>query len=97
MISEITPEALKQRIAAGEDLVLVDVRRPDEHAEKNISNSILITLDTLPDRVDELEQYRDREIILYCRSGNRSGQACMFLDLSGFANVVNLKGGMLAW
>jgi len=97
MITEITPEALKERIARGEDLVLLDVRRPEEHAEKNIPGSILITLDELEDRLDELEQYRNSEVIVYCRSGNRSGQACMFMDLTGFSNVVNLKGGMLAW
>jgi len=97
MSTEITPEALKARIAAGEDLVLLDVRRPDEHAEKNIPGSLLITLDELEDRLDELEPFRDKELIVYCRSGNRSAQACMFLDMSGFTNTVNLKGGMLAW
>lgn len=97
MISEITPDVLKARIAAGENLVLVDVRRPEEHAEKNIPNSLLITLDELPDRLEELEPYRDQEVIVYCRSGNRSAQACMFLDLNGFTHLVNLKGGMVMW
>lgn len=97
MSTEITTDALKARIAAGENLVLLDVRRPEEHAEKNIPGSLLITLDELEDRLDELEPFRDKELIVYCRSGNRSAQACMFLDMSGFTNTVNLKGGMLAW
>lgn len=94
---EISPDTLKTRLGAGEDVILLDVRQPEENAEKNIPGSILIPLGELPDRIDELEAYRDGEIIVYCRSGNRSGQACMFLEMNGFAAPVNLKGGMLAW
>lgn len=97
MINEIQPDALKARLAANENLVLLDVRQPEEHAEKNIPNSILIPLGELPARMAELEQLKDKEIVVYCRSGNRSGQACMFLEMQGFTNPVNLRGGMLAW
>lgn len=93
----ISSADLKQRIAAGENLVILDVRQPEEHAEQNIPNAMLIPLGELPARLDELEQYRDRELIVYCRSGNRSGQACMFLSMQGFTNPVNLEGGMLQW
>jgi rhodanese-related sulfurtransferase len=48
-------------------------------------------------QVDEIEDLKDKEIILYCRSGNRSGQAAMFLESMGFTNTKNLLGGMLAW
>jgi len=67
---EISPDTLKTRLGTGEDVVLLDVRQPEEHAEKNIPGSILIPLGELPDRIDELEAYRDGEIIVYCRSGN---------------------------
>ena len=97
MFAHITSAALKERIAAGEDLVLIDVRQPEEHAEVHIPDSMLIPLGELPARLDELEPYRDREVIVYCRSGNRSGQACMFLSMQGFTNLVNLEGGMLQW
>ncbi len=97
MINEIQPDALKARLAANKNLVLLDVRQPEEHAEKNIPNSILIPLGELPARMAELEQLKDKEIVVYCRSGNRSGQACMFLEMQGFTNPVNLRGGMLAW
>jgi rhodanese-related sulfurtransferase len=93
----ISSTELKQRIEAGDDLILLDVRQPEEHAEQHIPSSILIPLGELPARLDELEQYRDRELIVYCRSGNRSGQACMFLGMQGFTNPVNLEGGMLQW
>lgn len=97
MINEILPDALKARLEANENVVLLDVRQPEEHAEKNIPHSILIPLGELPVRMGELEHLRDKEIIVYCRSGNRSGQACMFLQMQGFAQPVNLRGGMLAW
>jgi rhodanese-related sulfurtransferase len=97
MTKTITPAQLHERLDAGENVILLDVRQPEEHAEDNIPNSILIPLGELPERINELEAYRDKEIIVYCRSGNRSGQACMFLQMSGFTNPVNLSGGMLAW
>jgi rhodanese-related sulfurtransferase len=97
MINEISTADLHSRLDAGENIMLLDVRQPEEYAEQHIPNSILIPLGELPDRVDELEDYRDKEIVVICRSGNRSGQACMFLTMSGFANVVNMRGGMLSW
>lgn len=96
-MNTISVQDLKARIAAGESLILLDVRQPEEHAEKNIEGSLLIPLGELPERVDELEAHRNSELIVYCRSGNRSGQACMFLEAAGFTNPVNLTGGMLAW
>ena len=96
-MAEITPLELKERLAKGEDIVLLDVRQPEEHAEKNIAHALLIPLNELPDRIDELEGYKGREIVVYCRSGNRSGQAIQFLEASGYIKLKNLKGGMLAW
>ncbi len=91
----ISPAVLKERLKK-EKVVLLDVREPYEHAEKNIPNSILIPLGSLPQRVKELEPYKDQEIVVYCRSGNRSGQACEFLQKLGY-KATNLEGGMLAW
>jgi rhodanese-related sulfurtransferase len=96
-MKEISSADLKARIAAGDDLILLDVRQPEEHAAANIPNSILIPLGELEERIDELDEYRDKELIIYCRSGARSGQACMFLDMMGFENTVNLRGGLLSW
>jgi Rhodanese-related sulfurtransferase len=48
-------------------------------------------------QVDELEHLKDQEVIVYCRSGNRSGQAALILDTMGFTNTKNLAGGMLKW
>ena len=93
----ITPEEVKQRLAAGEKLNLVDVREPGEHADFNIGG-ILHPLGRIREMDAEgLEEMKDKEMIIYCRSGNRSGQACMMLETMGFTNVKNLVGGMLLW
>jgi rhodanese-related sulfurtransferase len=93
----ITITELKDRISNGEKLNLIDVREPSEHNEFNIGG-VLIPLGKIQSmEVDQLETLKDQELILYCRSGNRSGQACQILDMMGFTNTKNLQGGMLAW
>ena len=93
----ITAEELKARIEAGEQLNIVDVREPHEHAEFNIGGTLYPLGRILSMDVDELENLKDQEVIFYCRSGNRSGQAYMFAETMGFTNVINLTGGMLQW
>ncbi len=93
----ITAEELKARIDAGEQLNIVDVREPHEHADFNIGGTLYPLGRILSMDVDELENLKDKEVIFYCRSGNRSGQACMFAETMGFTNVINLTGGMLQW
>ncbi|RYY61711.1 MAG: rhodanese-like domain-containing protein [Chitinophagaceae bacterium] len=93
----ITAEELKARIDAGETLNIVDVREPHEHEDFNIGGTLVPLGLVQTMQIDELEQYKDQELIVYCRSGNRSGQACMMLDTFGFKNTKNLTGGMLQW
>ncbi|MEO6188771.1 MAG: rhodanese-like domain-containing protein [Ginsengibacter sp.] len=96
-MKNITPEEVKQRLDAGEELNLVDVREPPENAEFNIGGKLLSVGKIQTMQIDELEDLRNEEVILYCRSGNRSGIAAMVLDQLGFTNTKNLIGGMLAW
>ncbi|HTH32429.1 MAG TPA: rhodanese-like domain-containing protein [Lacibacter sp.] len=93
----ITAEELKARIDAGEQLNIVDVREPHEHADFNIGGTLYPLGRILSMDVDELENLKEQEVIFYCRSGNRSGQACMYAETMGFTNVINLTGGMLQW
>jgi rhodanese-related sulfurtransferase len=93
----ITPEELKQRMDAGEKLNIVDVREPHEHQAFNIGGTLIPLGKIQTMQVDELEALKNEELIVYCRSGNRSGQACLILDTMGFTNTKNLVGGMLAW
>ncbi len=81
--------------AVGSAGQLIDVRQPDEVAEGTLPGARNIPLDTLGDRLDELD--RSRPVIVLCRSGGRSTQACELLVGAGFGDVVNLAGGMLAY
>ncbi len=96
-MQNITVEELKSRLDAGEKLNIVDVREPHEHAEFNIGGVLYPLGQVQTMTVDELEPFKDEELIVYCRSGNRSGQACLILDTLGFKHTKNLVGGMLAW
>lgn len=93
----IKVEELKQRIDDGEQVNLVDVREPDENEEFNIGGKLIPVGRFLAMDVDELEPLKEEELILYCRSGQRSGQAALILETMGFTNVKNLEGGMLRW
>lgn len=96
-MQNISVEEVKSRLEAGEKLNLVDVREPHENAEFNIGG-VLVPLGKVQTmQLDDIEELKEEEVILYCRSGNRSGQACLFMDALGFKNTKNLTGGMLAW
>jgi len=92
---EISAVELKKRLDAGETPLIVDVREPNEYQINRIAGSTLIPLGELPRRYQELP--RDREIILQCKTGARSGRAQDFLKSVGFARVKNLKGGIRDW
>jgi rhodanese-related sulfurtransferase len=96
-MTNISPEEVKERLDKGEKLNLIDVRQPEETAEYNIGG-IALPLGNIQNlQVDDIEDLKNEEVILYCRSGNRSGIAAMLLDQIGFYNTKNLTGGMLAW
>jgi rhodanese-related sulfurtransferase len=93
----ISVEEVKARLDAGETLHLLDVREPGEHAEFNIGGILLPLGKVRMMETDPIDDWKDQEVICYCRSGNRSGQACMILETAGFTNVKNLTGGMMGW
>jgi rhodanese-related sulfurtransferase len=96
-MENISVSEVKSRLQAGEKINLVDVREPEENAEFNIGG-ILLPLGKIQSlEVDEIEDLKNEEIVFYCRSGNRSAQACMYLEMTGFSNVKNLVGGMNEW
>jgi len=93
----ITPEEVKQRLDAGEKLQLVDVRESFEHDAFNIGGLLLPLGKVKEYDTTDIDDLKDKEVILYCRSGNRSGQASLILESLGFTNAKNLIGGMIAW
>lgn len=96
-MENITAEELKQRLDNGEQLHIVDVREPHEHEEFNIGGTLLPLGDIRSMQTDAIDDWKDEEVIVYCKSGNRSGQAAMLLESYGFTNVKNLTGGMMNW
>ncbi len=93
---DITVQDLKTRLDSGELIHLIDVRELHEYEADNLGGQ-LIPLGDLPYRLDELEDLRDEEIIVHCRSGARSGMAQQILEQNGFTNVRNVIGGILAY
>lgn len=96
-MTNITSEEVKQKIDAGEKINLIDVREPDERAAFNIGGKFIPLGKIQSMQTEELDDLKNEEIIFYCRSGNRSGQACLILETMGFTNVKNLVGGMINW
>jgi rhodanese-related sulfurtransferase len=93
---DITVQELKERLDKGENLNFLDVREDYEYEEQNIGAK-LIPLGELPDRMEEIADWKDSEVIVHCRSGARSARAKAFMESQGFTNVRNVLGGILAY
>lgn len=96
MIEEISAATLKNRLDAGEDIQLIDVRQPDENAFAKIEGAKLIPLGEIVKRIDEIDE--SRETVIHCKMGGRSAKAIEILRQAGFkGELKNLKGGITAW
>jgi len=93
--SIITAEELQSRLNSEKTAFLIDVRQQDEYDAGHIDGAKLIPLSTLADHASELP--KDRDIVVYCKSGRRSAEALSFLQAQGFKNVVSLSGGFQEW
>lgn len=91
----ITPADLEKRLAAGDRLLVIDVRDPWEHTEGHIPGSQLRPLGQIRTWAGELD--KNAEIVVYCRSSARSGVAAKYLEANGFKHVKNMTGGIIAW
>ncbi len=95
-MQEITANELKNRMDAGEDIQLIDVRQPDEHAFAKIDGAKLIPLGDVVKRMSEIDPMR--ETVVHCKAGGRSAKAIAALQNAGFkGELKNLKGGITAW
>ena len=93
----VTVQELKDRMDAGEKCNLLDVREPDERIEFNIGGTHIPLGQVMAMQTDDIAEWQNEEVIVYCRSGMRSMQAAMMMQSFGFTNVKNLLGGVLAW
>lgn len=96
-MKNITVAELKEKMDRGEKVNLVDVREPHEYQESRIGGKLVPLGKIQTMQVEELEDLKDEEVIVYCRSGRRSMMACLVLDQLGFRDTYNLEGGILAW
>jgi rhodanese-related sulfurtransferase len=97
MIQHLDPADLAQRLHGPQPPRLLDIRQPEEHALAKLPGSRLIPLGDLAERLNELDDWRDAEIIVYCHHGVRSLQGTSLLQRAGFERVLNLRGGIDRW
>ncbi|WJW75547.1 rhodanese-like domain-containing protein [Thiohalobacter sp. IOR34] len=95
-IPQLGPLAATQ-LMSHEDAIPVDVREDEEYRKGHIAHALHIPLGQLDQRLAELEKYRDRPLLLVCRSGSRSNRAGSLLRKAGFESIYNLAGGIMAW
>jgi rhodanese-related sulfurtransferase len=96
-MKNITVEELKQRIDSGEKINLIDCREPHEYEEANLRGKLIPLGKIQTMQIEEIEDLKDEEVIVHCRSGKRSVMACLMLEQMGFTNTCNVLGGMLEW
>jgi len=100
-VYEIYPGDVADRITEGENIILLDVRTTEEHAEIHLENSLLLPVDEISqatlNKIGLGEDSKDKEIILYCRSGNRSQRAYDLMTALGYTNLSSVQGGMVHW
>lgn len=93
---DITVHELREKLHNADQFVFIDVREPHEYEEFNLGAQLLPLGDVMG-RIGELEDHKNDEIVIHCRSGKRSGMAQSMLQAAGFTNVRNVEGGVLAW
>lgn len=94
---EISASELKERLDRGDDLVLLDIRKPYELEIACLDNSLHIPEEEIEDRMNELTALADKDLVVYCRTGRRSSILVTALEERGFKRVYNLTGGLYAW
>ena len=95
-IPEVEPAQLQSRLEGGEQIVVIDVREPDEFAKGKVPGAYTIPRGVLEGQVDG-RLPRDSTVVLYCAGGARSALACKSLAEMGFTKVENLQGGFSSW
>ena len=95
VVKEIDAETLKKRLDANEDIELIDIRSDAEVAQGVLPKSDYLPMHMIPLRMADFP--KDKDIILYCRSGARSFHACSYLMQQGITNCINLQGGIISW
>lgn len=95
--SSIKPDRAAAMIETGSVDLILDVRTPAEFASGALPNAVNISVDSLASQIDKVARYKDKTVLVYCRSGNRSVTASKYLASQGFEHVLNMLGGTTSW
>jgi rhodanese-related sulfurtransferase len=90
-------QAVKGRLDAGDDFLLLDVREQSEFEIASIEGSMLLPMSEIQQRIGELEPHKDKDIVVLCHHGGRSHQVTMWLTQQGYNSVQNMSGGIDVW
>ena len=94
---ETDVQSVAEKLSSGEDFLLLDVREPNEYETAKIEGSVLLPMSELVDRIGELDEHRDRLIVVHCHHGGRSLRVTQHLLGNGFSKVQNMAGGIDQW
>ncbi len=94
---EVSVQEVRSRLAAAEDFLLLDCRRPEEYSLVHLKEAVLIPMDELPDRLSELGGETSRSVVVYCHHGGRSMMVTRWLRQQGWDRVQSMRGGIDAW
>ncbi|MEM6504816.1 MAG: rhodanese-like domain-containing protein [Planctomycetota bacterium] len=94
---ELGPGVVKQMLDSGEDITLLDCRLDKELVLAKIDGSVFIPMQELPGRVEELDDYLDRKLVVFCHAGVRSMKVALFLRERGFEDAWSMAGGIDLW
>lgn len=97
MIKEIDVQELKTKLESGEKFQFIDCREQEEWDESHIDGATFIPLSSFQEKYEAVLKDKNETIVIQCRSGKRSMNACMFLLSKGYSDLVNVEGGILAW
>jgi len=94
-VPEVSPLDVKRELDEGRELVIIDVRQPEEFEEARIEGTVLVPLGEIPEHLADFDSAAD--IVVHCKMGGRSAQAVMYMKANGFEKVRNMAGGILRW
>ncbi len=97
MIYEINSVALNEKLKNKENFILIDCRETAEWNEAHVKEATLLPLSEFETKYQDVLKDKNQEIVIICRSGRRSMNACMFLNQQGYETLINVEGGILGW
>lgn len=97
MITEISVQELKEKMDKKDDFVFIDCREQEEWDSLHIPGATLLPLSVFQEKYEAALPDKNKTIVIQCRSGKRSLNACMFLLSKGYSDLVNVEGGIIAW